>query len=1147
MKAQQMLSRLGSCAAPPLVCVLLFCLAVSPARAQESPWAAYFQQQVTQRETDTAAELSAITVDSWPATQTQWRNELFEMLGLEPRPEKTELHTTVVGSLHHQGLTIERLHYQSRPGLYVAANLYLPAGEPPAEGWPAVLYVCGHANVTSHGRKLGNKTGYQHHGLWFARHNVACLIIDTVQLGELHGEHHGTYKLGRWDWISRGYTPAGVEAWNAIRGLDVLQSWPGIDGSRLGITGRSGGGAYSWFAAALDERIKVAVPVAGITDLRNHVLDGCVEGHCDCMYPVNYYGWDYGKLAALIAPRPLLLANSDSDSIFPLDGVMRIHRQLAELYARLGASNNYGVLITPGPHKDTQELQVGAFRWLLRTLTGQEPIVDQAALKELEPEELAVFQREAPVDERVAACGTWFVPAAASQTDPQQAAKLFQQQWLPALRHTALALPIEELEHRIDFQTRSLGSIAGNQSPRAATWHRAALADGLQLSILEIAPAEADAPQSRTHAQVHLGQLDAVTDDEAGLMEFASRPATARLLSQQPTHTFYFVRTRGADWQQAGGTVKQHTQVVRRFYLLGQTPEQRGLSDILICLRQIQTRQPATAAGPGAISLSGADRAAGLATWAALLCNAKLHPELPQVQAVELRGYATDPELAPVLPGMLRVCDYASLLAAAEGSGIRVTHQPRPDAAADLPRLVDTSSEPQQATGMRIVEVTPRSAQVWVRATRWPLANLGDLPEVRFPPGGDERAARSKTQTGPILPESGVEGLQYAVPGVAAEVRVGYRGPQGDWHYSAWTAVDATSDYSAVIPITGLAPGQRYAVRTQARAADREQPGSTLSGEFRTLPAEEAPATFRLAVGTCQAFPDRDGPHGFDLYRTLSRRQVDAFIMAGDVVYYDRLGRNVPLAHYHWQRTYALPTLLEFHRVTPAYFLKDDHDTYVNDSWPGQRHAWTEDFTFEDGQRIFVQQTGLPAPAYRTFPIGSDLQVWLMEGRDFRSPNTDPDGPDKSIWGAEQKAWLKQTLAASKAKFKVIVSPTPLVGPDRDNKRDNHSNRVFQVEGEEVRRLLASYPNTVSVCGDRHWQYHSIDPTSGLHEFSVGPASQRHAGGWQQSDYRPDIHQYLRVGGGYLELELGGSPNDRTLVLRHLDTHGQEHHSYTLR
>ncbi|WP_293622412.1 prolyl oligopeptidase family serine peptidase, partial [Salinisphaera sp.] len=62
---------------------------------------------------------------------------------------------------------------------------------------------------------------------------------------------------------------------------------PEVDPERIGVTGRSGGGAYSWWVAALDERVKAAVPVAGITSMRNHVIDGCVEGHCDCMYQVN--------------------------------------------------------------------------------------------------------------------------------------------------------------------------------------------------------------------------------------------------------------------------------------------------------------------------------------------------------------------------------------------------------------------------------------------------------------------------------------------------------------------------------------------------------------------------------------------------------------------------------------------------------------------------------------------------------------------------------------------------------------------------------------------------------------------------------------------------------------------------------------------
>ena len=69
--------------------------------------------------------------------------------------------------------------------------------------------------------------------------------------------------------------------------------------NRIGVTGRSGGGAYSWWIATLDERIKAAAPVAGITDLQNHVVDGVAEGHCDCMFQVNTYRWDFAQVAAL--------------------------------------------------------------------------------------------------------------------------------------------------------------------------------------------------------------------------------------------------------------------------------------------------------------------------------------------------------------------------------------------------------------------------------------------------------------------------------------------------------------------------------------------------------------------------------------------------------------------------------------------------------------------------------------------------------------------------------------------------------------------------------------------------------------------------------------------------------------------------------
>ena len=115
-------------------------------------------------------------------------------------------------------MVIEKIHFQSRPGLYVTGNLYRP--KEVKNRLPTILYLCGHSG---RGRD-GNKTAFQDHGMWFARNGYVAFLIDTLQLGEVAGIHHGTYNLGRWWWQAAGYTPAGVECWNGIRAIDYLVS-----------------------------------------------------------------------------------------------------------------------------------------------------------------------------------------------------------------------------------------------------------------------------------------------------------------------------------------------------------------------------------------------------------------------------------------------------------------------------------------------------------------------------------------------------------------------------------------------------------------------------------------------------------------------------------------------------------------------------------------------------------------------------------------------------------------------------------------------------------------------------------------------------------------------------------------------------------
>ncbi|MFM8287818.1 MAG: prolyl oligopeptidase family serine peptidase, partial [Planctomycetaceae bacterium] len=334
----------------------------------------------------------ASSPDEWAIRQPQLHQQYLDMLGLWPLPEKTPLAAKVTGELRRPGYVVEKLHFQSRPGLYVTANLYRPDPLPP-EKLPAVLYVCGHSG---RGRD-GNKTAFQHHGQWFATHGYVCLIVDTLQLGEIPGIHHGTYQFNRWWWHSAGYTPAGVECWNGVRALDYLESRPEVDAGRLAVTGISGGGAATLWIAAADPRVKVCVPVSGMADLQSYVTDSVVNGHCDCMFLYNNYRWEWTTIAALVAPRAMLFQNSGHDPIFPMPANERIRSRLEAHYALFSKKPGelFDIGVTPGGHEDNLELRLMAYRFINRHLKDDNRPVQEPPLEPLAGADLRAFPTDA--------------------------------------------------------------------------------------------------------------------------------------------------------------------------------------------------------------------------------------------------------------------------------------------------------------------------------------------------------------------------------------------------------------------------------------------------------------------------------------------------------------------------------------------------------------------------------------------------------------------------------------------------------------------------------------------------------------------------------------------------------------------------------
>jgi cephalosporin-C deacetylase-like acetyl esterase len=333
----------------------------------------------------------AKTLAEWQARRPRLKQEYLDMLGLLPLPEKTPLHATITGTLERDQVVIEKLHYQSRPGLYVTANLYRP--KEITSKLPGVLYVCGHSG---RGRD-GNKTAFQDHGMWFATNGYVCLVIDTLQLGEIPGIHHGTFRYGRWWWQALGYTPAGVECWNGIRGIDYLVSRPEVDPERIAVTGISGGGAYTIYIAAADDRVKCAVPVSGMSDLESYITNKVINGHCDCMFLVNTYRWEWTTIAALIAPRPMLFCNSDNDPIFPMDGNRRIIERLRQAYKMYGKPDLVDDYVSHGGHDYRPDLRMAIFKWINKHIKNETGAVKDADFTPIPGKELRVFPGDSDV------------------------------------------------------------------------------------------------------------------------------------------------------------------------------------------------------------------------------------------------------------------------------------------------------------------------------------------------------------------------------------------------------------------------------------------------------------------------------------------------------------------------------------------------------------------------------------------------------------------------------------------------------------------------------------------------------------------------------------------------------------------------------
>lgn len=323
-----------------------------------------------------------------------------------------------------------------------------------------------------------------------------------------------------------------------------------------------------------------------------------------------------------------------------------------------------------------------------------------------------------------------------------------------------------------------------------------------------------------------------------------------------------------------------------------------------------------------------------------------------------------------------------------------------------------------------------------------------------------------------------------------------------------WVTATGENDFILKVQIDSLLPATTYHYRA-IFGSDRKQAKPSATSTFQTLPATDQAAPVKFVLTSCLNYAffqhghknnkpakAEDRAFGYPALDPILALAPDFVILNGDCVYYDHpwqtRAKTQAELRKKWHEQYVMPRFVKLFTNTATYWLKDDHDHRYNDSDTTSDKEPSNQLgiaTFRE-QVPVVDPEKPDATTYRTHRMGRDLQLWFVEGRDYRSPNNMPDGPEKTLWGKEQREWLQRTLKESDATFKILISPTPMLGPDDGYKKDNHANlNGFHHEALSFFDWLKTNdidPNKFFIlCGDRHWKYHTVNP-DGFSEFSCG-------------------------------------------------------------
>ncbi len=317
--------------------------------------------------------------EAWLGRANFLREHILVSTGLRPEPERTELNATIFGRIDREGYSVEKVHFESYPGFYVAGNLYRPTGK--TVDVPVILNPHGHwENGRFADEELGSIAG---RCINFALRGCIAFSYSMVGYNEsgLQIKHDALTGPREQLW---GIGPMGLGTWNTIRALDFVTSLAGVDLTRVGITGASGGGTQTFIASAIDERIKAAVPV--------NMISLTMQGGCVCENaPLLRLEANNAEIAGLTAPRPMLMISTSGD--WTRETPEKEYPAVRRIYRLFGAEANVSNVHFDLPHNYNKDTREAVYPWFAKQFgLGEGAGAKEIAFKVEPVSELEVFK-----------------------------------------------------------------------------------------------------------------------------------------------------------------------------------------------------------------------------------------------------------------------------------------------------------------------------------------------------------------------------------------------------------------------------------------------------------------------------------------------------------------------------------------------------------------------------------------------------------------------------------------------------------------------------------------------------------------------------------------------------------------------------------